>query len=484
MNSANQKIVAFPKLPKPKVTRGAHEIAFLPAELEITETPPSPIGRAIGATLVAVFLIALTWAAIGDVDIVAAASGKIVPSGRTKLIQPLETGVVSAIHVHDGQKVKAGEVLIELDPTMTSAEQEHLNGDLMGAQLDVARLRAALAWRMGAAADPIEAFQPPSGASGLQIETQRQFLISQTSEQSAKLSELERELAQKEAERATVVASTAKLEATVPVLQERVDVRKILFDKALGSKLTYLTEYQDLVAMKQDIAVNQSRLHESDAAVAALRETRQRTEAEYRRSLFSELTKAEQLAAGFAHDVVRAERRTKLQRLTAPVDGVVQQLAIHTVGGVVTPAQALAVVVPDNTAIEIEAMLPNRDVGFVHAGQDASIKVDTFNFTRYGLLRGSVLSVSQDAVSPSSSQGKQNPTAEGAPPGADDGKAESLQYVARISLGQTQMNIDGKPVNLTPGMAVTVEIKTGARRIISYLLSPLEKNRQESLRER
>ncbi len=258
-------------------------------------------------------------------------------------------------------------------------------------------------------------FEPPAGASPLQIETQRQFLISQTSEQNAKLAELERELAQKEAERATVVASTAKLEATVPVLQERVDVRKILFDKALGSKLTYLTEYQELVGMKQDISVNLSRMHESDAAVGALRETRQRTEAEFRRTMFTELTKAQQLAAGFAHDVVRAERRSKLQRLTAPVDGVVQQLAVHTVGGVVTPAQALAIVVPEDSAIEIEAMLPNREVGFVHAGQAASIKVDTFNFTRYGLLGGSVLSVSQDAVTPPSpSQGRQNPTSEGA----------------------------------------------------------------------
>jgi len=481
MSSANQKIVPFPK---PKVvTRSAHEIAFLPAALEITETPPSPIGRAVGATIIGIFLIALAWASFCDVDIVASATGKIVPSGRTKMIQPLETGVVSAIRVHDGQHVKAGDVLIELDPTMTSAEQEHLTGDLLGAQLEVARLRAALAWRMGAATDPLKAFEPPAGATPQQIETQRQYLISQTSEQNAKLAELDRALAQKEAERATVVASTAKLEATVPVLQERVDVRKILFDKALGSKLTYLTEYQELVGMKQDISVNQSRLHESDAAVGALRETRQRTESEFRRTMFTELTKAQQLAAGFAHDVVRAERRSKLQSLTAPVDGVVQQLAVHTVGGVVTPAQALAIVVPEDSAIEIEAMLPNREVGFVHADQDVTVKVDTFNFTRYGLLRGSVLSVSQDAVTPPSpSQGKQNPTSEGGQ--VEEGKGEPLQYVARISLGQTQMNIDGKPVNLTPGMAVTVEIKTGSRRIISYLLSPLEKNRQESMRER
>ena len=112
----------------------------------------------------------------------------------------------------------------------------------------------------------------------------------------------------------------------------------------------------------------------------------------------SELSKAEQKAAGLAQDVIKAERRTKLQALTAPVDGVVQQLAVHTVGGVVTPAQALLVVVPLDSHLEIEAMVSNRDIGFVHAGQEAEIKVDTFNFTRYGLLHGKVLNVSQDAI--------------------------------------------------------------------------------------
>ncbi|MGO9392288.1 HlyD family type I secretion periplasmic adaptor subunit [Rhodoblastus sp.] len=476
--TAPQKVVAFPK---PKISRGPHEIAFLPAALEITETPPSPIGRAIGATIVGIFCFALAWASFGRVDIVSVASGKIVPSGRTKLIQPFETGIVNVIHVHDGQKVKAGEALIELDPTMNGAELEHFKGDLVAAELEVARLRAALAWRNDAEANPPDGFTPPQGAPPEQIETQRQFLISQTSEQAAKLAEIKRQRAQKEAERATVGAQIAKLEATIPVLQERVDVRKGLYEKALGSKLVYLTEYQDLVGMKQDIAVQQSRLHEADAAIASLRETRQRTESEYRRTIFADLARAEQRAAGLAQDVVKAERRTGLQKLTAPVDGVVQQLAVHTVGGVVTPAQALAVIVPEDSAIEIEAMLANRDIGFVHAGQDVAVKVDTFNFTRYGLLHGSVLGLSQDAVAQPPPQDRPD---EAGQAGTNEPKGEKLDYVARISLERTQMQIDGKFVNLSPGMAVTVEIKTGSRRIISYLLSPLEKYSQESLRER
>jgi hemolysin D len=475
MTSASRNIVPFPRA---EVRRREQEIAFLPAALEITESPPSPIGRAIGASIIAVFCVALVWASFGSVDIVATATGKIVPGGRTKLIQPFETGVVRAIHVRDGQSVKAGDVLIELDPTMTDADQERQRSDMVAAELDVARLRAALA------EDPLAAFRPPQSAGAAEIEMHRQFLISQRAEQNAKLSEIERQQGQKEAERATTSASVAKLQATIPVLQERVDIRKSLLEKALVSKVTYLTEYQDLVGLQQDLVVQQSRLREADAAIALLRETREKTAAEYRRTTFDALAKAEQKAASAAQDVIKAERRTKLQQLTAPVDGVVQQLAVHTVGGVVTPAQALAVVVPSESHLEIEAMLSNRDIGFVHPGQKTEIKVDTFNFTRYGLLHGDVLSVSTDAITRDRPQGGSNDRTPGAAQSSSEPKGQELEYAARISLDRTHMQVEDKRVNLGPGMAVTVEIKTGTRRIISYLLSPLARYKQESLRER
>ncbi len=475
MTSASRNIVPFPRA---EVRRREQEIAFLPAALEITESPPSPIGRAIGASIIAVFCVALAWASIGSVDIVATATGKIVPGGRTKLIQPFETGVVRAIHVRDGQSVKAGDVLIELDPTMTDADQERQRSDLVATELDVARLRAALA------EDPLAAFRPPPSAGAAEIEMHRQFLISQRAEQNAKLSEIERQQGQKEAERATTSASVAKLQATIPVLQERVDIRKGLLEKALVSKVTYLSEFQDLVGLQQDLAVQQSRLREADAAIALLKETRERTAAEYRRTTFDALAKAEQKVASAAQEVVKAERRTKLQHLTAPVDGVVQQLAVHTVGGVVTPAQALAVVVPSDSPLEIEAMLSNRDIGFVHPGQKTEIKVDTFNFTRYGLLHGDVLSVSTDAITRDRQQGGSNDRASGAVQSSSEPKGQELEYAARISLDRTHMQVEDKLVKLGPGMAVTVEIKTGTRRIISYLLSPLARYKQESLRER
>jgi hemolysin D len=458
--------------------RRGEELAFLPAALEIVETPPSPIGRAIGVTIILLFCAALGWSWWGTIDIVASATGKIVPSGRTKVIQPFETGVVRSIRAQDGQVVKAGDVLIELDPTVNAAERDHLHNDLLAEQLNIARLRAALA----GGDDPVADFTPPADADPALIRTQRQLLLNQVTEHRAKIAALARQQAQKEAERATTAATIHKLETMIPVIQPRVDIRKTLMDKELGSKLTYFETLQLLVEQQEELSVQKSHLREAEAAMAAIRETRGQAEAEYRHTLSDELAKAEQKANGLTQDLIKAEQKTRLQLLTAPVDGVVQQLAIHTVGGVVTPAQSLLVIVPSDSRLEIDATVSNRDIGFVHAGQEAEIKVDTFNFTRYGLLHGQVLSVSQDAII----HERQNdrPRELGTQNDSSEPKGQELNYSARISLDRTQMQIDDRMVNLSAGMAVTVEIKTGSRMILSYLLSPLLRYRQETLRER
>jgi hemolysin D len=468
-------------LPEKRMRRRNHELAFLPAALEIVETPPSPLGRAIGATIIAVFLLALTWASLGSVDIVATAPGKIIPSGRSKVIQPFETGVVRAIHVHDGDTVKAGQVLIELDPTINAAERDRSKSDLVAARLDVARLRAALA----GGADPVADFHPPENSPPSLVAMQQQYLLSQTKEHRSKIAALDRQLAQKEAERATAQATIAKIQALIPLLQQQVDIRKALFEHETGSRVLYLQTLQQLVEQQQELDVQKSKFDETAAAVAAIKETRAQTEAEYRRTLYDDLAKDEPKAAGLAQDVIKAEERTELQVLKAPVDGTVQQLAVHTVGGVVTPAQPLLVLVPVDSHLEIEAMVSNRDIGFVQPGQQAEIKIATFNFTRYGLLHGKVLSVSHDAVGKDDladpAKDKGQPDGHSARSPSDD---EGPVFAARVSLDRTAMQIEGKEVRLAPGMAVTAEIKTGERRIISYLLSPLRKYRQDSLRER
>ena len=472
---AGKKVVPFPGRAKP---RDKDELAFLPAALEIVETPPSPIGRAIGATIIAMFILALLWASLGQVDIVATATGKIIPTGNSKVIQPFETGVVHAIRVADGQAVKSGDVLVELDPTINQGEINHLQGDLQSAQLEIARLRAALADTN----DPLSAFHPPDGADPKLVAMQRQFLMAQITEHKAKIAALDGQRTQKEAELATIAATIDKLEAVIPTIQERVNIRKSLNE--YGSRLQYFEVLQQLTESQQERLVQKSHLREAQAAVAAITETRGQTAAEYRRTLFSELAEAERKAAGFAADLSKAQERTKLQHLTAPVSGVVQQLAVHTVGGVVTPAQTLLVIVPNDSRLEIEAMVSNRDIGFVHAGDAVEIKVDTFDFTRYGLLHGQVLSISSDSIARDAPADKSGDKPPGGSSATSEPKGQELTYAARISLDRTQMQVEDKMVNLSPGMAVTAEIKTGSRRIIGYLLSPLMKYKQESLRER
>jgi hemolysin D len=454
---------------------------FLPAALEIVEQPPSPASRAIAGTIILFFTIALLWASFGTVDIIAVAQGKIVPTGRTQVIQPLEAGVVRSIHVQDGQAVKAGDVLIEIDSTVTEAERDRLQKEYTESALDAARLKAAL----NLTDDPEDVFVPPEGASDLQITTQQTLLFNQVREIKAKLDGLDQQIAQQKGNEAAVKSTIDKLTQSMPYLQKRAAARKYLLDQGYGSKLDYFAAQQDLVEHQQEAQVQKGRLAEAQGAVASLEQQRKQAEAEYQHKNLGDLDDAQQKASSLHEQLVQAAQKYRLQTLTAPVDGTVQQLAVHTEGGVVTPAQILMSVVPADSHLEIEATVSNKDIGFVHAGQDAAVKVDTFNFTRYGLLNGKVVTVSQDAVAqqkpPSPSDSKQQVGAENE---TSEPKGQELVYMARVSLDQTQMQIDDRLVTLSPGMAVTVEIKTGSRHIISYLLSPIRKHASQAMRER
>jgi len=476
---SSARVLRFPRSP---AARESHELEFLPAALEIVETPPSPAGRAIGATLILFFAAAIAWASFSQIDIISTATGKIVPTGRVKVIQPFDTGVVRAVHVKDGDAVKAGDVLVELDPTIDAAEAGRIRAQLLASELDVARLRALLS----EGGNPVAAFVPPSGASTAQIDVQRTLLANQLQEIQAKLANLDRQIAQNEASRAGSVAQVDKLKQSIPLLKQRVDIFKELFDKGWGQKPQYLELAQQLIEHQQDLQAQNEKVKETTAAIAALQEQGRQAEAEFRRTNLSDLADAEQKAAAFREQLAGAQQRQKLQTLAAPVDGTVQQLAVHTVGGVVTPAQQLMVVVPADSRPEIEAMVPNRDIGFIHEGQLADIKIDTFNFTRYGLVHGKVVSVSQDAITRDTPQANQRNSS--APKGnvdeSSEPKGQELVYAARVSLDETRMQVDDRLVNLASGMAVTVEIKTGRRRVIEYLLSPLLRYRQDALKER
>ena len=486
-DAAQPNVIPLPRRGRPS---RRDEREFLPAALEIMETPASPLGRAIGATLLAFVVIAVAWACIGHVDIIATAQGRVIPVGRIKVVQPLQAGTVTAINVRDGDRVTAGQVLVELDHTVSAAERSHVLEDLIAARLDVARLTALRAGIDAGTIAPID-FAPPAEASPHAVARTRAAMVAQADEQAAKIAALDHQIAQKVAEADEIAATITKLTEGLPFLAQTADLREKVMKMQYGNVVAHLEAQLKLSEQKNELIVQQRKAVEIAAARAALEAQRAQARAEYAQGIVSDLAEAEQKAAQSAADLIKADRKIADETLRAPIDGNVQQLVLHTVGGVVTPAQQLMVVVPADSHIEIDAMVQNRDIGFVHAGDAAEIKIDTFNFTKYGLLHGTVLSISADAIQRDKPQtqnsggagddkdARNNSTSRSSEPAGQE-----LLYSARIALDTTRMEVEGRMVDLAPGMAVTVEIKTGKRRIIEYLLSPLLRYRQESLRER
>ena len=437
-----------------------HEAQFLPAALELQETPVSPAPRIAMWLILSFALIAFLWAIFGHMDVVATAHGKIVPNDRTKVIQPIETATVKAIRVSDGQAVKAGDVLIELDATAAAADSARLGNDLTTARLQAARARAMLA--AIASGKPPALERMPDMEAGRLTQEQR-ILEGQYGEYQAKLARIDAEIAKREAELASTQEIVRKLAQTAPIARQRAQDFRDLVEKNFISRHGYLEKEQARIEQEGDLATQRSRLKELAASLQEARSQRAALVAETRRIALDGLNEAEQKATSYGNELVKADSRGRLMTLTAPVDGTVQQLAVHTVGGVVTPAQPLMVIVPKDNPIEVEAFVENKDIGFVNAGQEAVVKIETFPFTKYGTIEAKVTHVSNDAVSD---------------------EKRGLIFPARVNLARATIQVENKTVNLSPGMAVTVEVKTAQRRVIEYFLSPLMQYKDESLRER
>jgi hemolysin D len=318
----------------------------------------------------------------------------------------------------------------------------------------------------------------PAGANADDVAQVRAALRSQVETQAARVHGLEDQIAQKRAEAAEVAATIAKLKASLPMLAEKERLHKDLHDQGYGTTFSYLDSQQALSDARNDLNVLGQRAVQARAAQANLASQRDQVRAEYAAQILADLAKAEEKNNELTQDLVKAREKAGNTLLRAPVDGVVEQLAVHTVGGVVAPAEHLAVVVPGGRGLTVEAQLANRDVGFVRPGQDVAIKVETFTFTRYGLLHGRVIAVSRDSQAV-----PEAPASNGSAPAPAAGPA-SPAYLARIAVDQSDMQVDGRREPLIPGMAVTAEIKTGRRTIIDYLLSPLARKSNEALRER
>ncbi len=443
------------------------ELAFLPAALSLQDTPAHPAPRRTAIAICALFVIAIAWACFGQIDIVAVASGRIVVSERTKTLQPLEASVVRRVLVKDGDNVQAGQVLVELDATIANADGTSVQEQLNAATVDEERAIALMAalktgkaptLNAGLAADPADAHPKPLGPPSAATQLHAEWL-----DIAARLARLAAEQMRRQAEIATVREHIAKLEATLPIAQQREADIKGLAEQGFVAGHAGQDRTRERIEQERDLATQKARLLEAQAALAESANTRGSYLAETTRTLSDRQAQATLKRQQLTQERSKAEQRSRLTQLTAPTSGTVQQVAIHTEGGVVTPAQVLMVIVPRDAQVTAEVVIDNKDIGFVNAGQAAEIKLETFPFTRYGTVPATVKSVTADAV--------------------NDEKRGAI-FPAVLSLTQTSIAIDGKRITLSPGMNITAEIKTGKRRVIEYLLSPVQRALSESLGER
>lgn len=408
------------------------EAQFLPGVLALQESPASPTLRWTGRILMSLVAFFFLWAIFGRIDIIVHATGKIIPSSRTKTIASIDVASVKALHVVEGQTVKAGELLIELDSSSSDAEHDKAADAVAQARLQLARANA-LREAVASGANP-RLPQVPA-ATAAQWEAAQRQLESQYRDVKSKLDRLDDEI--------------VRYGAALPLARQLAeDYQSLLADNTV-SRHAWQEKEQARIELQGQLA--DARNQRSALIAQTLKEAHDEG-----------IDASKRIEAGL-QDQRRAGEHSKLLKLVAPVSGTVQQLNVHTVGGVVPAAQPLMQIVPQEAAVEVEAFLENKDIGFVQVGQDAKVKIEAFDYTRYGTVPATVRHVSHDAI---------------------EDEKRGLIYASKIVLSRHTLAAEGRTLALAPGMSVTVEIRTGTRRVIEYVLSPLIRHQQESLNER
>lgn len=425
------------------------EIAFLPSELELIHTPVHPAPRILTWSVVCISFAALVWACIGRTDLVATASGRIISATHTKVVQPFATGTVKQILVRDGERVHAGQQLVVLDATEAQADERRAFELWQAARLSQLRSSALLlALESGKSMQlEIDARIEVSAFSREQVAAKSQW-----GEYQAKLTSLRAQAAQRLALANENLAEIGKLSKTLPIIKQReADYQALANDKFMSEHAVQDRRAQR-IQMEGDLATLNQKSAELSAGISEIKAQILTLTTEFQAKLAKENVDAAAAAAQLEQELAKSSSQAKKTILTSPVDGVVQQLAVHTIGGVVTPAQAIMQVVPIGEEAIVEAWVENKDIGFIHPNQKAEVKIETFEHTKYGTLPGRVLTVSADAIQ-------------------DDKKG--LGYIAKIRLDRSYMIIGERKINISPGLAVTSEINIGTKRIIEYVLAPM-----------
>ena len=434
-------------LEKVLIRSDSEDKEFLPPAVEILETPPSPMGRMLVWAVLILFVLILLWSFIGEIDEVVVARGKVIPIGYTKVLQAEDKGIVKRILVQEGQQVKEGDLLMELDRTMSESDLNALKKEISYYDINIRRIMAELSDKPFLA----EA-GAGSGYDSKDLIQQMSLYQSRQSEKRAKLEFYDAQIRQKEYRQLLTIAR-----------EREENLGKIVEEGAI-SKFAYLEYKGKRIELEQNVSMNISQLSAAQADASAAYQQKAQYLAEWNRQLQEELINCRKQYNTLTESQRKAELKNKLIEIKSPVDGAVHRLDIHTVGAVVTAAQALMEVVPKGTPVEVEAWMENKDVGFVYPDMPVEIKIDTFNFQKFGTLKGKVREISPDAI---------------------EDKERGPLYRVMVSLEEEKLHTtDNRELQVYPGMAVSAEIKTRKKRIIDFFLEPFQTYKNEALRER
>lgn len=440
--------------------RDWREKEFLPAALEISETPASPIGRLILWTIIGAVVLALSWATFSHVDVVAVAEGRLTPTGRLRSVEAAESGIIRAISVREGQAVRSGQPLIELDPTLASADLDTARLELATARLARARSDAILSYLANGRA----AFTPPAEADPAAIAAEREVVDARIREYEARLAGLDARAAAARAAAAMSAENVARYEETQPLARQQLTARQDLERRGYGARLRVLEQEERYISLSRELAAERHRESEARAQIGLIGRERVQIMQAFRGEAAREKAEAESVVGTRAGSLVKADQRQSLQVLQAPVSGTINEVSVTTIGELAEAGQPLITIVPEGEELIVEALVLNRDVGFVSPGSRAIVKLEAYPFTRYGSLEGVLEHISPDAI-------------------VDERRG--LVFPARVRIVRHKLRLaPGESPRLQPGMAATAEIVVSRRRVIDYLLSPVARAVRTAGRER
>ncbi len=459
---------------------------FLAPALEILETPPSPVHVAFLWIICAFVAAAVAWAYFGRVDIVAAAQGKFQPTGQVKVVEPLETGRVEAISVSNGSLVQAGDVLVELDRSAALADAEGARAELASARAEILRRRTALLSARAHRLGPPSAIDWPDTVAPALRERETRVLAADLGQLAANVASFDAERVQKTAEGDKLRATIETQKNLVATLQERVAMRTKLVDMKAGARAAVIDATETLQYQITQQAKQEQELASLAAGLEVIARNSDKAVEDFLSENAQKLEDAERHAEDIEQRLAKAQAELDHLTLRAPITGRVQSSIITNAGQVVTSGQEIMRIVPEDSGLEIQAYVRNRDIGFVSVGQEAAVKIESFPFSRYGVIKARVTRIAKDAIpEPDANAIEGDPTRISNAAGFAGGeRTQNLVFPVVLKPDVETIDVDGLTQPLTSGMAVTVELKTGARRMLEYLFSPLVEVASKAMRER